>query len=159
MCDVTPRFSRVINWKRREIGLNVNGVWTDESSLVKQHIKAFFEKKFEIDLRATPRLDGITFNQLSQADNNALTASFELDEIKEEVWDCGGDKSPGPDGYNFKFIKEFWHLFQHDIKKVMDDFYANGAWPRGSNASFMALIPKVDTPLGLNDFRPISLVG
>lgn len=46
-----------------------------------------------------------------------------------------------------------------DIKKVLDDFYLRGAWPKGSNTSFIALIPKTDNSMSLNDFRPISLVG
>lgn len=41
----------------------------------------------------------------------------------------------------------------------MDDFHRNGVWARGTNASFIALIPKVNSSQGLNDFRPISLVG
>lgn len=105
-----------------------------------------------------PQLNGVTFKQLSQADNTFLTTSFEMEEIREAVWDCDGDKSPGPNRFNFKFIKSLWHMFQHDFKKVLDDFYLNGVWPKGSNASFIALIPKIHNHMGLNDFRPISLV-
>ncbi|XP_057432616.1 secreted RxLR effector protein 78-like [Lotus japonicus] len=42
-----------------------------------------------------------------------------MEEIKEAVWDCDGDRSPGPDGYNFRFIKSFWHLMHLDIKKIV----------------------------------------
>jgi len=41
----------------------------------------------------------------------------------------------------------------------MKDFAARGKWPRGSNASFLCLIPQVNNPQQLSDFRPISLVG
>ena len=41
----------------------------------------------------------------------------------------------------------------------MDEFFANGVFPKGSNASFLALIPKVHDPQNRNDFRLISLVG
>ena len=42
---------------------------------------------------------------------------------------------------------------------VVTDFAARGFWPRGSNASFLCLIPKVENPQQLGEFRPISLVG
>ena len=41
----------------------------------------------------------------------------------------------------------------------MDEFHAHGSFPRGSNASFVALIPKISQPQSLNDYRPISLIG
>ena len=43
--------------------------------------------------------------------------------------------------------------------RFLDEFHANGVFPRGSNASFLALIPKVSDPQILNDYRPISLIG
>ena len=75
------------------------------------------------------------------------------------MWDCGSDKSPGPDGLNFKFIKSFWHTMKSDILRFLDVFYANGRFPKGCNASFIALIPKKADPQALNDYRPISLIG
>ena len=65
----------------------------------------------------------------------------------------------GPDGLNFKFIKKFWQLFKPDVLRFLDEFHANGALPRGCNASFLALIPKVADPHLLNDYQPISLIG
>ena len=41
----------------------------------------------------------------------------------------------------------------------MDEFYINGSFPKGSNASILALIPKIKDPQSLNDYRPISLIG
>ncbi|GJU10427.1 RNA-directed DNA polymerase, eukaryota [Tanacetum coccineum] len=32
------------------------------------------------------------------------------DEIRLAVWDCGENKSPGPDGYSFEFFKKYWNL-------------------------------------------------
>jgi len=39
------------------------------------------------------------------------------------------------------------------------EFHRNGKLTKGINNTFIALIPKVDSPLKLNDFRLISLVG
>ena len=41
----------------------------------------------------------------------------------------------------------------------MDEFVVNGVFAKGSNASFLALIPKVHDPENLNEYRPISLIG
>lgn len=42
---------------------------------------------------------------------------------------------------------------------MVDAFHRHGTWPKGGNSSFIALIPKVDNPSKLNEFRPISLIG
>jgi len=42
---------------------------------------------------------------------------------------------------------------------TVKDFAVNGRWPRGTNASFLCLIPKVENPQQFGEFRPISLVG
>jgi len=54
-------------------------------------------------------------------------------------------------------VKEAVRLFF--LKRFLDEFYVNGIFPRGCNASFIALIPKVIDPQLLNDYRPISLIG
>ena len=38
-------------------------------------------------------------------------------------------------------------------------FAEGGSWTKGTNASFITLVPKIVNPQLLNDFRPISLVG
>ncbi|PNX68012.1 cysteine-rich receptor-like protein kinase, partial [Trifolium pratense] len=90
---------------------------------------------------------------------SSLIKPFSLDEVKAAVWDCDNYKSPGPDGINFGFIKDFWAEMQGDVMRFISDFHRNGRLTKGLNATFIALIPKVDSPQRLNDFRPISLVG
>jgi hypothetical protein len=43
--------------------------------------------------------------------------------------------------------------------RFISEFHRNGKLTKGLNSTFIALIPKVDSPQRLNDFRPISLVG
>jgi len=42
---------------------------------------------------------------------------------------------------------------------VVQSFVEGGSWPKGTNASFITLVPKVANPKHLNEFRSISLVG
>lgn len=39
---------------------------------------------------------------------------------------CSGSKCLGLNGYNFSFIKDFWHLFKPFFIKVLDEFHVNG---------------------------------
>ncbi|PWA80255.1 reverse transcriptase domain, Reverse transcriptase zinc-binding domain protein [Artemisia annua] len=84
-------------------------------------------------------------------------------EEEKEIWDainsCGGDKAPGPDGFNFKFIKRFWEIFKSEIVNSIRWFWDRKEISRGCNSSFVALIPKVTDPIGLGEYRPISLIG
>lgn len=106
-----------------------------------------------------PNLDGVEFKSISQQDNSHLVAPFEEGEVKAAVWECGSMKSSGPDGLNFKFIKEFWNVMKMNVMHFLGEFYANEIFPRGSNALFIALIPKVHDPQGLNEYISISLIG
>jgi len=88
-----------------------------------------------------------------------LIKPFSVNEVKVAVLDCDSFKSLGPDGVNFGFIKEFWLTLKDDIMRFIMEFHENGKLARGTNTTFIALIPMVKNPQKLNDFRPISLVG
>jgi len=65
----------------------------------------------------------------------------------------------GPDGITFGFIKDFWDILRDDVIRFLVEFHRNGRLAKGISSTFIALIPKVEIPQRLNDFRPISLVG
>jgi hypothetical protein len=88
-----------------------------------------------------------------------LISPFQEAEVKVAVWDCDSFKSPGPDGVNFGFFKDFWEELKGDVMRFIYEFHRNGKLTKGINSTFIALIPKVDSPQRLTDFRPISLVG
>jgi hypothetical protein len=95
----------------------------------------------------------------TQNESGNLIRPFSVDEVKNVVWDCDSYKSPGPDGVSFGFIKHFWQELKEDFMRFLLEFHRNGKLSKGINSTFIALIPKVDSPQRLNDFRPISLVG
>lgn len=140
-------------------GLLIEGNWEEDPFQIKNEVKTYFEDIFISRLDSGLSLDGVPFHMISRVEKASLVANFDLEEIRAMVWDCEGDSIPGPDGFNFWFLKVVWHDMKTDIKKVVDDFHRNGTWPRGENSSFIALIPKVENPVVLNDFRHISLIG
>ncbi|GKB09037.1 RNA-directed DNA polymerase, eukaryota, reverse transcriptase zinc-binding domain protein [Tanacetum coccineum] len=95
-------------------------------------------------------------NSIQQAD---MEAEVSNEEIKRAVWDCGIDKSPGPDGFTFGFYRHFWKLIDKDVMAAVKHFFHSGFIPKGVNSSFIALIPKSPDAKMVKEFRPISLIG
>ncbi|GJV27885.1 retrovirus-related pol polyprotein from transposon TNT 1-94 [Tanacetum coccineum] len=52
-----------------------------------------------------------------------LECDVTFDEIKKAVWDCGTNKSPGPDGFSFDFIRTFWDILKHDFVNAIREFF------------------------------------
>ena len=155
-------FHKMINHRRRFNaiqGLIIAGEWVQEPNRVKSAALNHFKNRFSKQNLNRPTLDGVHFSSIHQGDKDCLIARFSEGEIKSAVWACGGDKSPGPDGCTFNFIKQFWETLNPDFTRFLDEFHINGRFPKGSNASFIALIPKTTNPQTLNDYRPISLIG
>ncbi|GLT73797.1 hypothetical protein SLA2020_456310 [Shorea laevis] len=104
-------------------------------------------------------LGGLQFAKLNEEDRDMLEAKFNEVEIREAVASCASDKAPGPDGFNFHFIKTIWSTIEGDIISFMKEFHKNEKLVKGLNASYLTLIPKTKNPISLKEFRPISLVG
>jgi len=104
-------------------------------------------------------LDNVRFNSISTEENELLVGEFSEEEIRTAVWNCDSSKSPDPDGFNFGFLKFSWDIIKADVLSAVKDFTSKNQWPRGTNASFLCLVPKVENPQQLGEFRPISLVG
>ncbi|GKA30820.1 putative RNA-directed DNA polymerase [Tanacetum coccineum] len=77
-------------------------------------------------------------------------------EIKDAMFSMGDDKSPGPDGYSAAFFKEAWSIVGDDVIKAIREFFTNGKLLKELNHTIIALIPKVQAPSRINDYRPIS---
>jgi len=155
-------FHSTLRWRRlkNEIkGVEVGGQWCEEPPTVRNEAKKMFEKRFKASRDFEVVLEGVEFKALTQEDNTNLMAEFSEKEVREAVWRCDGSKSPGPDGFNFNFIKNSWEVIKEEVMSAMAAFYASGYIPKGYNASFLALVPKVRDPVMLEQYRPISLVG
>ncbi|GKB30759.1 putative RNA-directed DNA polymerase [Tanacetum coccineum] len=115
--------------------------------------------EFKEENTSRPSFSSTHFSHCSHEDVHLFDKPFTSSKIKDAVWDCGGEKAPGPDGFTFKFIKKNWYLRENDIIPYVKHFESPGHIPRGCNSSFITLVPKFDGPIVLGDFRPISLIG
>ncbi|GJV63534.1 RNA-directed DNA polymerase, eukaryota [Tanacetum coccineum] len=88
-----------------------------------------------------------------------LELEVSKEEIKRAVWDCGINKSPGPDRFTFGFYSRFWKVIENDVCEAVKHFFTHGDIPKGCNSSFITLILKIPDANLVKDFRPISLIG
>ncbi|GJT30670.1 RNA-directed DNA polymerase, eukaryota [Tanacetum coccineum] len=51
------------------------------------------------------------------------------------------------------------NIIENDLVCAINHFHKTGKIPRGCNSSFITLIPKMNDPVFIKDYRPISLIG
>ncbi|GKV07275.1 hypothetical protein SLEP1_g19071 [Rubroshorea leprosula] len=143
------------NWVR----LGGAGGWVEEPEMVKAEAVRYFCQLFQNDQWSRPVMGGIQFHRISAEQREWLERPFSIEEIEEGLHSCDGSKAPGPDGFNFNFIKFAWSSLKDDFVNFMCEFHQHGRLVKGLNSSFLALIPKKLNPLQFKEYRPISLLG
>ncbi|PNX72998.1 cysteine-rich receptor-like protein kinase [Trifolium pratense] len=149
--------------KRLEIKGELGGLSEEEANTWRERasqsaVVDHFQKQFSAK-GARPIPANMSFKCIENEIKDDMVREFSEEEVRKAVWECESTKSPGPDGVNFGFVKEFWEDMKDDFMRVMREFHENGRIVRGANSSFIVLIPKKKNPLNLSEFRPISLIG
>jgi hypothetical protein len=143
---------------------NISSLTTDHGSVITEH----YDKNTIIYQPYKDRL-GTTFQfpmlfhlaSLIQpaATLEELSVSFTTHEINEVIRTMTVEKALGPDGFNGQFLKNCWHIIKEDIYKLCFDFYDVNLNLESINMAHITLVPKVQSPTRINDFRPITLLN
>jgi len=89
--------------------------------------------------------------------NSRLLLPFTKDEINVALSQMSPLKAPGPDGLSVCFYQANWHIIHEEVCEAILHFLNTGEFDSDVNSTFIALIPKVQNPVNVTDFRPISL--
>ncbi|GJY31543.1 RNA-directed DNA polymerase, eukaryota, reverse transcriptase zinc-binding domain protein [Tanacetum coccineum] len=128
----TSFFHGTLKNKRLQLaikGVLKNGEWVKDPGLVKAEFLDHFRNCFEQHTGIPPSLDSDMLNPLSYCHRDFLECPFSRDEIRSVVWDCGGDRAPGPDGFTFKFFMSFWDLIEDDVARFVHEFFRSYHFP------------------------------
>ncbi|GKG18132.1 hypothetical protein Tco_0372430, partial [Tanacetum coccineum] len=78
------------------------------------------------------------------------------DEVKNALFDIDGNKALGPDGFSSQFFKAAWSTVGGDICKAVKEFFKSSKLLKEVNATIISLVPKLQTPRVVSDYRPIA---
>ncbi|GKB53206.1 RNA-directed DNA polymerase, eukaryota [Tanacetum coccineum] len=80
-------------------GVFVDGDWKTDTGVVKDAFKVHFAAQFKQPANGRLKLNISFINRLSTEQAADMDRGVSRDEIRTAVWNCGENKSPGPDGY------------------------------------------------------------
>jgi hypothetical protein len=84
---------------------------------------------------------------------------FSKEEIDDIIRKMPPDKAPRHDGFSGVFLKKCWHIIKDDIYSLCFDFFNGTIDLQPINSYFITLVPMINNPSSVNDFRPISLIN
>lgn len=78
-------------------------------------------------------------------------------EVKHALFSMTPWKAPGPDGYPVGFYRHNWDIIGNNLTTFVKHIWQNPVDIAPFNTTDICLIPKIDKPEYINQFRPISL--
>lgn len=122
----------MLNKKRNQTnirGIVVDGVWKDHLSDIRKEFLLHFQNRFDKPAERRAIIEMCFPRSLSSEQRDEIECEVTKEEFKMAVWDCGTDKSPGPDGYTFGFYRKFWSIIENDVYAAVKHFFNHGDIP------------------------------
>ena len=96
-------------------------------------------------------------NQLFEEEKCSLDSMVTREEIKDALWSMKAYKAPGPDGLHAGFFQRFWLVVGDSVLEEVMDVFTKRRVPEFMNKTHIVLIPKIQGPEVIGNYRPISL--
>ena len=140
---------------------HANGIIEGQANL-KAYITRFYKELF-----GEPEVSSFTLEedrifdipQVTQTENDILTAPFTEQEVQEAIFDIEHNKAPGPDGFPAEFYQKFCNTIKGALMQMFHDLYAGDLPLFSLNFGVITLIPKVQEANVIQQYRPIGLLN
>ncbi|XP_061341450.1 uncharacterized protein LOC133287787 [Gastrolobium bilobum] len=109
----------------------------------------FLDRRWISSENLWPKLSVLEKNDLERCPNDL--------EIKQALFNIGALKAPGIDGYPTIFFQKNWDLIKKQVCSLIYQIWDYPNILASINSTLLVLIPKVQNPIHISQFRPISL--
>ncbi|GAA0151957.1 hypothetical protein LIER_10558 [Lithospermum erythrorhizon] len=99
----------------------------------------------------------LSTNQLEIEARTQMEKDFTSEDIKHCLFSMNGAKALGPDGMPAKFFQHYWPTVGGALCDMVLNFLNNGQFLRKFNFTLITLVPKLERPVNMTQFRPIAL--
>ena len=135
-----------------------DGHWVTDADEIKRMVVEFFATLFTDDMSHSHfELPSGLFPQLASEKLDLLAKSYDAEEVFLALSTMAPFKAPGPHGFQTLFYQKYWALVGRSVCDFVLGVLNGGHFPEGLNDTFLTLIPKVEHPQTVTQFRPIGL--
>jgi hypothetical protein len=137
---------------------NLEGDWVEDEETLKQMANDFYQNLFTNNADVVQwQQTVLTYPSLSEAEVQQIRCDIEDEEIRKAVFSMNPWKAPGPDGFPAGFYQKSWNIVGRSVCDFVKKVWYNPLLLREVNFTDICLIPKVEHPENIQQFRPISL--
>lgn len=138
--------------------LDDNQSWISSKEGIKKVVVDYFKNLFtDSDSLGIPNTWPKLFPMPNENDMKSICDPVTTIEIKEALFGIGKFKALGSDGMPAIFFQDCWQICKHDVQNLVFSSFEAAKIPQNLNETFIALVPKTDSPISINQIRPINL--
>ncbi|GMI74429.1 hypothetical protein HRI_001112200 [Hibiscus trionum] len=132
--------------------------WSYDHQELKSHAMDYFRKLFTGGIHDyTVSLLSGKFFQFSESEMSSLCADVSKEEVRKVAFEMDPLKASGVDGIHADFYQKKWDVVGDSVFNFVKEFFDGGSLDSRINQTLLVLIPKIDVPELISQFRPISL--
>ena len=132
--------------------------------LVEENIANYIQRRFEDIYSTSQTFSSRLISPSSQWQEvlpnevrDSLGYEVSVEELKAALWSMKVFKAPSLDGLHARFFQRFWLIVGDFVVKEIQKIFKEKIVLKVLNRTHIALIPKVQGPELLNNYKPISL--
>ncbi|XP_057746094.1 uncharacterized protein LOC130965343 [Arachis stenosperma] len=135
-----------------------DGEWIEEEEELGDHIINHFKNIYQNEVMTVPfELKYYAPPDFTNDDCRRFITPPNEEEVRKAIFSIGSLKAPGSDGFPALIYKSNWDNMKGKVQEFIDMCWRNPETIRQANSTLIALVPKINNPELINQFRPIAL--